>query len=879
MLTLVCPGCRRSLQVRPENAGRPVRCPACSETISAETVAAVGAAPTQCAPDGAASVSSPSVGPYPFLGPPGSADEIGRFGGYGILRLLGRGGMGLVFEARDPGLDRRVALKVLGPETAAHPTGRGRFLREARAAAALQHDHVVTIHQVGEDRGLPFFVMPLLRGETLDARLGRVGRLPLPETLRIGREIAEGLAAAHAAKLIHRDIKPANVWLEGEPGASATGGRVKLLDFGLARPQTGDSALTRLGTLLGTPGYIAPEQLDGAVDHRADLFALGCVLYLLTTGQLPFGGDGMQALRVRTAKEPPPAPHTLNRTVPPALSALILELLARRPEDRPASASVVAARLRSLEVPPVHVTPAPPPAVSVQAPPPLPKPPPVPRVRAARSARHAPEPAPSGWRLWMLVPTILAAGVLVVFAVWLGGRLRRPKARPAEETVTETAPPRARMPDPERNVKPEETVRVASDRLVRMAELVCARRELENASQAGLLTVADEQRLSESRLAEADEALRAALPATVQQLRTSMHRSRTEAAINGGLRWLALHQAADGHWSLNKFRDHARTEPLPNGQLHPDTQCTGLGSHDSDVAATAFALLAFLGAGHTHQAAPGREAPYQKAVAAGLLWLLNQQGQDGVIGAVSAQNTNIYAHAAAAFALCEAYRLTADPNLKEPARRALTYLVGYQHKEGGGWRYARNTPGDMSITGWVLLALESGQKAGIFMQPEVLAAARRFVDSCEDANNKGCYGYIGGTGRTPGMTAIGIRCQLFFGADGRNAKVRAGVDYLRSDLPNRYADLYSAYQVTQALSRMDAETWRFWDEGKEGSSGMCEFLLKSQDDGTLFPEQRGSWYLTAGTAAGPGGRHLCTTLALLCLETSYRKSTDGGKQP
>ena len=148
------------------------------------------------------------------LSPPQSADEIGRVADFRVLRLLGLGGMAAVFEAEDTRLKRRVALKLLHPATASQPGSNERFLREAQSAAALKHEHVVTIHQVGLHQGTPFLVLELLHGETLEDRLARTGRLSVPEITRIGREIAEGLAAAHARGLLHRDIKPANIWLE-----------------------------------------------------------------------------------------------------------------------------------------------------------------------------------------------------------------------------------------------------------------------------------------------------------------------------------------------------------------------------------------------------------------------------------------------------------------------------------------------------------------------------------------------------------------------------------------------------------------------------------------------------------------------------------------
>jgi WD40 repeat protein/tRNA A-37 threonylcarbamoyl transferase component Bud32 len=291
--------------------------------------------------------------PYDFLRPPQGPDEIGRLGDYRVLRELGQGGMGVVFLAEDTQLKRLVALKTMRPEAAAAAAARERFLREAQAIAALKHDHVVTIHQVGEEGGVPFLAMEFLEGESLEERLKRESKLPLPEVLRIGRQAAEGLVAAHARGLIHRDVKPGNIWLEaspGEPGASATGGRVKLLDFGLVRPGEDVATLTESGTVIGTPAYMAPEQARAEpIDARCDLFSLGCVLYRMVTGALPFPGkDVMSVLVALSSKEPEP-PRALNPDVPPPLSALILRLLAKDPADRPASAREVVQALAAVE--------------------------------------------------------------------------------------------------------------------------------------------------------------------------------------------------------------------------------------------------------------------------------------------------------------------------------------------------------------------------------------------------------------------------------------------------------------------------------------------------------------------------------------------------
>jgi hypothetical protein len=266
-------------------------------------------------------------------------------GGYRVIKELGRGGMGMVYEAEDGRLKRRVALKVMLPRHAADASACRRFLREAQTQAAIEHDHIVTIYQAAEDGGVPFIAMALLKGETLADCLQRDSRLPLAEVLRIGREIAEGLAAAHERGLIHRDIKPSNLWLEGKRR------RIKILDFGLARAIEESSAhLTGSGEALGTPAYMAPEQATGdAVDARTDLFGLGCVLYQMTTGTLPFAGKTMLAILNSLANTTPTPARELIVGLPAELSQLIDKLLAKEPARRPADAQTVAQTLAALE--------------------------------------------------------------------------------------------------------------------------------------------------------------------------------------------------------------------------------------------------------------------------------------------------------------------------------------------------------------------------------------------------------------------------------------------------------------------------------------------------------------------------------------------------
>ncbi|MBA4191508.1 MAG: hypothetical protein C0467_26310 [Planctomycetaceae bacterium] len=303
-----------------------------------------GGNPTLTAPTG-----PPPSANFPFLAPQQQPDEIGRLGTYRVLGVLGAGGMGVVFRGEDPHLKRFVALKVMLPQYAADATAVGRFLREARSQAAVEHDHVAVIHHVGEDRGVPFIAMPLLKGRSLSDALKANPRVPVAEAVRIVREMAEGLACAHARGLVHRDIKPGNVWLEGDRR------RVKILDFGLARVATSDAVdpdhMTHTGAVLGTPAYMSPEQAQGEpVDVRSDLFSLGVVLYQMLAGRLPFQAANITGLLLAVVNKTPNPPGTENPEVPPSLDALTMRLLAKNPVDRPATAADVVEELRVAEV-------------------------------------------------------------------------------------------------------------------------------------------------------------------------------------------------------------------------------------------------------------------------------------------------------------------------------------------------------------------------------------------------------------------------------------------------------------------------------------------------------------------------------------------------
>lgn len=343
---------------------------------------------TLAGPAGPASPASLSGGPE-F--PPGT------LGNYHILRKLGEGGMGLVYEAEDSVLKRRVALKLMKPAAAANPDYRARFLREAQAAARVAHDHICPIYQVGESAGTPFLAMPLLQGETLDQRMAR-GPLEPEMALQIMLQTAEGLAAAHEAGLIHRDVKPSNIWLEARPNGEF---RVRLLDFGLARCEAEEAVITMTGTIMGTPAYMAPEQARGdSVDHRADVFSLGAVAWEMFTGTRAFPGKSAVDVLSRVLNHEPELLGTRISGLPESISRIVEQLLRKDPAARTTSARILIAQIRnSIDALPPRDAAAGPGAPS-----------------AARSGR----PSTEGHTARRRMSLVLACAGLIGLAVWLG---------------------------------------------------------------------------------------------------------------------------------------------------------------------------------------------------------------------------------------------------------------------------------------------------------------------------------------------------------------------------------------------------------------------------------------------------------------------------
>ncbi len=257
------------------------------------------------------------------------------FAGYRIERRLGRGGMGILYLAIEPGLDRRVALKLIAPEAASEEVFARRFAEESRIAASIEHPNVVPIYSAGEEGGVPYIAMRYVAGSDLGRRVERDGKLAPAHAVALIAQVGNGLDAIHAAGLVHRDVKPANVLLSGEEGDE----HAYITDFGVARNVATQSGLTQTGRFVGTLDYVAPEQISGSpVDARADVYALGCLLFKLLTGRVPFPREGEAARLYAHLNDPPPAPSLYVPEISMALDDVVARGMAKGPEDRYPSA-------------------------------------------------------------------------------------------------------------------------------------------------------------------------------------------------------------------------------------------------------------------------------------------------------------------------------------------------------------------------------------------------------------------------------------------------------------------------------------------------------------------------------------------------------------
>jgi len=332
----------------------------------------------------------------------------------------------------------------------------------------------------------------------------------------------------------------------------------------------------------------------------------------------------------------------------------------------------------------------------------------------------------------------------------------------------------------------------------------------------------------------------------------------SEAAVARGLEWLALHQAPDGRWALDGFTSHARDKYGPGGK--PFTcNCQGSGQKN-DIAGTAFGVLPFLAAGITHKpivADKKQQRDYTKTVEGALKFLMAKQDKsNGSLG-------GMYEHGLATIALCEAYGLTSDPGLKASAQKAVNYIVYAQH-DAGGWRYGPKQAGDTSVTGWEVMALKSGQMAGLSVPKPTIDGATKYLNSCMSLTDYG-YGYTG-VGSTPTMSAVGLLCRQYLGWSPRKPELRNGVEKNVVPAPPAVNNMYYSYYATQVMHHMGGEHWAKWNPP------MRDALVKAQDQGNDVrrAHQRGSWDPKSDGHGGAWGRVGQTSLSLLTLEVYYR---------
>ncbi|HZU39318.1 MAG TPA: prenyltransferase/squalene oxidase repeat-containing protein [Gemmataceae bacterium] len=340
----------------------------------------------------------------------------------------------------------------------------------------------------------------------------------------------------------------------------------------------------------------------------------------------------------------------------------------------------------------------------------------------------------------------------------------------------------------------------------------------------------------------------------------------SEAAVGMGLQWLARHQAPDGHWSLDNFRVYGQCNCTESGQ-------------NQDIAATAFGVLPFLGAGETHKGNPDSKGKYQKTVDKALRYLILKQSASGDFSSGSAE---MYAHGLAAIAICEAYGLTSDPRLKGPAQRAINFIVHSQSRQGG-WSYnAPCTGHDTSVGGWELMALKSGQMAGLEVPSSTIERAKKWLDDVAEPDGSQYAYQFRGQQISRSTCAVGLLCREYIQWGPRNPSLRKGVKHLLEpdNLPGKQRDMYYYYYATQVMHHFGGEAWQRWNPL------MRDYLVATQDKGTTpkHQHQRGSWDPAGDVWKIQGGRLMVTSLSVLTLEVYYRhlplyrRDMGGGKK-
>jgi hypothetical protein len=834
-ITIQCPNpeCRARASVAEVVSGRDVKCKRCGTAFVAQPTLIGNPADTQANRPAAAAND-----PFPTL--------PAEFGRYRVLQLLGKGGMGAVYLAEDSQLGRRVALKLPSFGAGDSPERVERFLREARSAAALHHPNICTLYDAGREGDRPYLTMAYLEGRSQAEALDPDRPLPPRQAAELARKVAAALGHAHERGIVHRDLKPANVML------SAAGEPV-VMDFGLAKrlaeADAGAAKLTRVGAVMGTPDYMAPEQVRGETDRigpPTDIYALGVLLFELLTGRPPYEGH-VGAVLGQILAAPVPSVQELRPDIDERLEAICRQAMAKEPGARFPSMASFAEALGQYLALAGNAQPA-----ASQGPEPfrdLTQPAPKRRSRARAAA------GPSRR------PLLIGAGAgLVLLLAALGVVLLTVRTKHGD-VVVELSDPAAPV---EVKVDGEKIELAGLDRPVSLTAgehgLTVTGADYEIVTQTFTVKKGEKQvvkvMLTPKPVAGGGPgkaptggpgapAVPASLAGRFAPLREKMLRDgggteESEAAVARGLGWIVRQQRGDGSWSFAGYDPDHGTDP-------------------SAPAATGLALLPLLGAGHTHKA-----GDFVAQVDKGIKYLLNTQPADGGFSG------NAYHQGIPTIALCEAYALTKDERLKEPAQRALDFIVKAQHA-GGGWRYERGQAGDTSCTGWALVALKTGQLAGLAVPDDALRRVSRFLDDMEYPDDSG-YGYEVRTKGGPATSAIGLLCRLHLGWGPRDPRVLKGVEVLAKEPPSpSLHNVYYCYYATQVMRHVGGAAWKDWDPR------MRSWLLAGQSPGPLGPDKKhravgshGSWSPVGDVLGKAGGRLMTTSLALLTLEVYYR---------
>jgi hypothetical protein len=976
-----------------------IRCLQCGESFPEHVVEQFGGMCPACVA-GFAQLPGP-VAEASLL--PGST-----FGRYEILEVIGRGGMGVVYRARQPGLDRQVALKILSPRLAADREFVERFEREAKALARLSHPSIVAVHDCGVEAGTPYLSMELVDGESLRRILADRGLTPA-RALRIVPQLCDALEYAHSQGVVHRDIKPENILIDGR-------GRVKIADFGLAMIiGAGSPRLTQTHAVMGTPHYMAPEQVENpkTVDHRADIYSMGVVLYEMLTGELPIGAFAKPSEKAEVHRR---------------LDEIILRALAKEPDRRYQKASQL-----KLDVTSVPRDPAAPSGVvrgyEWKSPQKLLG---WPLVHLALGVDGRGRPVPArGWFAFGLLAMglvavgplalgILAIGGLVVGGLAWGGAAagvvaigeaaggyyaygahgagpyvlsRDRRDREAERFFSHwiTLPPdifwegmRAyEAKDRERAIALLSQVTTSHPNFPRAVEilgyelysreggspeiglkLLAAARQahpndpiieqafirsldlVQRKNAAGSKTIriahgeSDEPAIFFPEAKESDHNESADNEDYHQMKGDSKDflayirgeaggfRGRqagktpgvydtmgvgvggggggryggrfggrenlvargggtraTESAVLQALKWLARHQNSDGSWGASTFQLRCVGE-----------KCGGVGESDFDPGLTALSLLAFLGAGYSQLSrdefpdpvSPGKVLRFGEVVKKGVQWLIAHQDPEGCIGERGMKY--LYNHMLAALCLSEAYGMTVSEPLKDPAQKAIDFLVAAQNPDKG-WRYsAKCGDNDGSVTGWAVQTLKSAELSELRFPRSAYDGALAWYN---DATETSGYYRVGYTARDTGKVFVPGKNETFddhptMSAAAAMARILiqkrtnqpalGAINLIVVDLPEwtpNKIDFYYWYYGSLALFQYDGPEgvmWRRWNEPMKNA------LVPNQRTGKDGCKN-GSWDPEVDRWGFSGGRVYAAAINALTLEVYYRNQRALGSDP